>query len=57
MVEGSQHFLGDMVARVDLASGGVSPAQTDTGQVYDKHPAAGYNIPGFRIPYWSDILN
>jgi hypothetical protein len=49
--------LGDMVARVDLASGEiVSPAQTDTGQVYDKHPSTGYNIPGFRIPYWNDIL-
>lgn len=49
--------LGDMVARVNLASGEVeSPAQTDTWQVYERHPLTGCTIPGFRIPYWDDII-
>lgn len=49
--------LGDMIARVDLASGEVdSPAQTETWQVYYKHPISGCDIPGFRIPYWDGII-
>lgn len=49
--------LGDMAARVDLTSGEItSPAQTDTWQVYENHPITGHTIPGFKIPYWDDII-
>ncbi len=46
-----------MVAPIGLSSGEIeSAAQDDTQQLYDKHPITGHTIPGFKIPYWDNII-
>lgn len=55
--EVSNAACGDMVAPISLDSGEIEfPAQDETGQIYEKHPITGRTIPGFKIPYWDDII-